>query len=463
MSSTACPLTRLYSIEPGDSMIRRSLAAPSLVALTVAISACAASKSADPLSPTVAGPIPGVNITAPTPVDPQTGTKIPIDKQPLTLTVQNAATSGVRPLTYVFEVATDTDFTNKVYSRDAVAPGDNGRTALRLPDPLATGRSYYWRSRAQDGANTGPYSSASNFNVFTPIVIDAPLLVAPINNVKTENTHPRFQFVNAPRSGPIGPITYVVEIADSDSFANKLAIWTVAEQPNQTSLDSPQGLADGSQYFWHARAYEPTTIGPWSATQAFQTPAPIAPPPGPLPGPPPPSGPVPNDAINLGQARVYNSPPDIASWAVTSKITSLSMSSAGLSLEFTTKQSWPDVVPPGFTGPLQYTVWAVVNVNGQWNTSGFIQMWRGRESTGAPILSDFARNWAYDGRWGPMAGYQPHVGEQMGFFVSAGNARGESGVSSVRERSNVVIVALPPGDNGVFTFSLSRLPFFPRR
>ena len=115
------------------------------------------------------------------------------------------------------------------------------------------------------------------------------------------------------------------------------------------------------------------------------------------------------------------------------------------------------MIPPGFSGPLQYTVWAVVNVGGRWNTSGFIQMWRGRPSTGAPILSEFARNWAYDSRWGPMAGYQPHAGEQMGFFLSAGNARGQTDVSSVRERTNVVSVALPPGDNGSFTFSFGRI------
>jgi hypothetical protein len=194
----------------------------------------------------------------------------------------------------------------------------------------------------------------------------------------------------------------------------------------------------------------------------FQTPTPVvvAPPP-PTPGP---SGPAPNDALNLGSAGVYNSPRDIASWPATAAITRLDMSpSGGLNVEFTTKQSWPDVVPPGFTGPLQYTVWAVVNIGGQWSTSGFIQMWRGRESTGAPILQEFAINWAYDARWGPMKGYQPHPGEQMGFFVSAGNARGETGVSSVRERSNVVVVALPAGDSGSFTFSLARtLGFFKR-
>jgi hypothetical protein len=83
-------------------------------------------------------------------------------------------------------------------------------------------------------------------------------------------------------------------------------------------------------------------------------------------------------------------------------------------------------------------------------------MWRGRGSTGAPILAEFARNWAYDARWGPIAGYQPHAGELMGFFLSAGNARGVTTVTSLRERTNVVVVPLPPGDNGSFAFSLAR-------
>ena len=410
----------------------------------VTLTACA-EKSSNPLSPTVAGPIPGVNITAPTPVQPGNGTRISVNQQPVTLMVNNATTSGVRPLSYTFEVATDVTFTNKVLLRENIVPGD-GKTSLRLSDALAAGRDYYWHARAEDGANTGPFSTAASFNVFVPVVIEAPVLVAPVNNVTVDNVRPRFTMNNAARTGPAGAIAYLIELADSDTFANKATL-TVAEQPNQTSADAPQDLPYSKQLFWHARAYDPENIGPWSPTQTFQTPAPA------VVAPSPPTGPAPNDAIALSQAAVYNSPADIANWAVTSKITSVSMSgSSGLSFEFTTKQSWPDVTPPGFSGPLQYTVWAVVNINGRWYTSGFIQMWRGRASTGAPILSDFASNWAYDSRWGPMAGYQPHAGEQMGFFVSAGNARGVGGVSSVRERSNVVIVSLPAGDNGYFPF-----------
>jgi hypothetical protein len=241
---------------------------------------CEAVKSADPLSPSVAGPIAGVNITAPKPLEPN-GSKVENDKQPVTLVVENASTSGQRPLSYVFEVASDAGFTTKVFSRNGIAPGDGGRTSMRLPDPLQSGRTYYWRARAEDGANTGPFSGAANFDVFTPIVIDQPGLIAPINVIQTENLHPTFQWNNAPRSGPAGPISYVIELSDTDSFANKLAVWTVGEQPNQTSLNSPQDLAFGKIYFWHTRGYEATTTGPWSATQAFQTPPPPPPPPAP--------------------------------------------------------------------------------------------------------------------------------------------------------------------------------------
>ena len=78
-------------------------------------------------------------------------------------------------------------------------------------------------------------------------------------------------------------------------------------------------------------------------------------------------------------------------------------------------------------------------------------MWKGRPNTGAPILTEFATNWAYDARWGPMAGHQPQVGEQMGFFLSAGAARGYGVPTSVRERSNVVIISLPAGDSALGT------------
>src|SRR5215470_16702082 len=125
-------------------MIKKPAYAVLVAVVVLAASACEATKSSNPLSPAVAGPIPGVEITAPKALEPPSGMKIAVDKQPVTLLIENSSSSGVRPLSYVFEIATDANFTNRVFMRDKITPGDGGRTSLRLPDPLATGRTYFW-------------------------------------------------------------------------------------------------------------------------------------------------------------------------------------------------------------------------------------------------------------------------------------------------------------------------------
>jgi hypothetical protein len=275
-----------------------------LVASTLA---CEVSKSENPLSPSVAGPIPGVGISAPSPLEPRDGINISVEQQPVTLTLENASTNGVRPLSYIFEVATDVDFSNKVFVREGVGNGDGGRTALRLPDPLATARTYYWRARAGDGANTGPFSGPAHFNIFTPIVIDRPTPRSPVNNVRISSLQPQFSIGNAPRSGPVGAISYELELADGDSFGNKISVWTFAEQPGQTNFNAPHGLVHNKQYFWHVRAYDGKAVGPWSDTQVFLTPIPPPPPPQ-TPTPPSSPGaacgpPYPNQPFGIVQCR----------------------------------------------------------------------------------------------------------------------------------------------------------------
>ena len=48
-------------------------------------------------------------------------------------------------------------------------------------------------------------------------------------------------------------------------------MWTVAEQAGQTSFDTPSDFAFSKFLFWHARAFDPTTNGPWSEIRSFQT------------------------------------------------------------------------------------------------------------------------------------------------------------------------------------------------
>jgi hypothetical protein len=416
-------------------MFRSVLTGFGLCAAALSLTACQVSKSSNPLSPTVAGPIPGVNITAPKPVDPTVGSQIAVNSQPVTLTVENASSSGPRPLNYLFEVATDASFNNKVFTRDSIPPGDSGRTALKLPDALATGRTYYWRARAQDGANTGAYSAAVNFNVFTPIQIGPPAPVLPAAGGIANALRAGFLIGNAFRSGPVGAITYQIEVATTDSFANKIT-WTTAEQTNQTNFVSPQDLAPSTVYFWHVRAADPTTIGPWCATQTFSTPAMAA-----APTPPPTTGGGSSkDGFDMRTAAIWDNPQDLGSWPATATITSIQFTPSAFLVDFDKRTGggrWPDV--PFGTGNLEYTLGMCVNISGQWNCSATVQFWFGRDLAASGRPNEIAINWWYDRRWGNLMGYQPAMGETVGIFVAAGNLR-DSGTVITKERSNVVLM-----------------------
>lgn len=252
------------------------------------MAACAVEKSTTPLAPTVAGPIAGVSITAPKALEPASGAQIPGDKQPLTLLLENASSSGQRPISYTFEVATEPGFSNRVFAQDNVPPGDNGRTSLRLPANLAMGKVYFWRAKALDGANESPYSSAADFNIYTPVAFDRPGLVSPINNANVSSQRPIFAFTNAPRQGTPLTVSYVIEIGTDGTFSRPVAVWQFDEAPGpQQTFPSAADLPGGVQLFWHARAFESPVIGPWSDTQPFRTPAPPQPTPAPGPGPAP--------------------------------------------------------------------------------------------------------------------------------------------------------------------------------
>jgi hypothetical protein len=252
-------------------MNRRSLfTAGAAAALAATFAACAAEKSSNPLTPTLQGPIPGVNISAPAPVAPVNGQRMRSDQQPLTLTVANASTSSVRPLGYVFEVAADAGFTTMVYTSGRVGAGDNGQTTLRLPDALAADRPYHWRARGDDGANTGPNSEAANFNVFTPVVFQPPTPLEPVNDNTVQSLRPKFSFKNAERTGSPDVVQYTVEVSDSGNFAVSVSA-VVPETPDRTSITPPQDLPLNKKLYWHVRAFDSIMTGPWSPTATFNT------------------------------------------------------------------------------------------------------------------------------------------------------------------------------------------------
>lgn len=165
------------------------------------------------------------------------------------------------------------------------------------------------------------------------------------------------------------------------------------------------------------------------------------------------------DLIDLATVRVLNSP-DIHAWPATTDITRLELRPTGVHVEFTKRDGpdrWPDVPfgDPAQHGSLQFTLWIVLQIGFQWFAAGCIDFWFGLDESGGPV-TDYAANWYYDaGRWAPMTGHQPAVGERVGFLITSGDARHGDDAVGLHERSQIVAIAFPDAAGDVFTFDAS--------
>ena len=165
----------------------------------------------------------------------------------------------MRPLYYTFEVASDTEFQTKMFARSQVPPGGDGRTAVQV-DRLELGRTYYWRARAEDGANAGPYASAQ-FQLLPRAVISAPPQIAPINNEKVGTRQPTMFAGRAERNEAVGGLVYEFQIATDSAFSQMAAAALADETGGQTTYTPGHQLAANTQHFWRVRAaWFPATL-----------------------------------------------------------------------------------------------------------------------------------------------------------------------------------------------------------
>jgi len=164
------------------------------------------------------------------------------------------------------------------------------------------------------------------------------------------------------------------------------------------------------------------------------------------------------DMIDLAQAKIVSSP-DVRRWPMTAAITSLSFGEQGQTrVEFTKRHGpnrWPDVIPPEFDGPIQFTLWLFLKMNGTWTGAGFQEFWNDRSGTGDPgdpdVPSVYDKHWYYGNGWNPMQQHGPIApGESIAFMVTSGDARLSKGPYGPSERSDVVVI--PATDFGAFTF-----------
>lgn len=178
------------------------------------------------------------------------------------------------------------------------------------------------------------------------------------------------------------------------------------------------------------------------------------------------------DAIPRTQLLAVGPGSQSMDFPVTTAITRVTFNAGSMEVEFTKKDSWPSGVTPGFDGPLQYSIGFVLKVNDFWYASAPIENWHGRSGSTGPVqdqsvtnpanpacMGQFQCNIFYDGRWDPLQTRRPSPGESIGVYVVSGDARNDTFVTGVRERSNIVLVQLPaPGQTAVFDFDGGVVP-----
>lgn len=260
---------------------------PVAIALTLLLagSGCARTKSSTPLSPSIAGPLDFVTLVAPRPLEPVAGQQVQDSDQPIGLVIENAQSNSPRPFTMTVQISADAAFGTVLFAQTGIQPATDGRTLLRLPSRLQPGHRYFWRTRADDGANTSGWSDPLAFDVLQPIVIGTPTPLSPVANALAPNLTPALTVSNASTSGPVGTIAYHFQASTEQTFATLAANGLTLPGAGQTTFVTP-ALAANTTYYWRARLTDGSHEGDWSSTAVFRTPGGSA-----APAPPPPSGP----------------------------------------------------------------------------------------------------------------------------------------------------------------------------
>lgn len=245
-----------------------------IAASVAALLGCSVEKSRNPLSPSIAGPIEGVSISAPKPVMLDAGL-IRVTDQPITLQFNAATSDSERPFWYEIEVSTSDRFDSLVHEARDVQPSGDATESYRIP-VLDAERQYFWRVRALDGANTGPYSEEAAFEVYTPVTVGRPELVSPVGDTQVAGLSATLAVRNARVTGPARNVRYVFEWGTDASLSQGVGTATAPAGDANTST-TIRDLAYETRYYWRSRALadgrEPDPImGAWSQTASFMTP-----------------------------------------------------------------------------------------------------------------------------------------------------------------------------------------------
>jgi hypothetical protein len=175
--------------------------------------------------------------------------------------------------------------------------------------------------------------------------------------------------------------------------------------------------------------------------------APPTPEPGPDPTPPPSTG---ADAIDLSTAIVASGDcPPVAHLPILASMASITLTEAdqGFAMNFPGRDTWPGVIPPGWDGAINHTLWIAERIGGTWYVLPIKEGLHDYLTLG-PILNpgQIPDNLTYFAQ-APMYGYQPTPREQVGFFATTGDTRRMNLQPAIGAgRTNVVLVPFAAGE-----------------
>lgn len=251
----------------------------SLVLLGAVAAGCEATKSETPTSPNVAGPIAGVGITAPALRSPINGAEV-VNTDPLRLVFGNAITNGVRPLYYFVEIAVDKEFNQRAYLNPKVLPFEGEQTSLVVDAKLDPEKTYYWRVRADDGANSSEFSAVAHFDMVVPVRIGIPEAVSPSGGQTVSSRTPELRVNNGTVQGRAGEVRYFFVVSTDQAFSSLAWVGSTPRSAGGSTSITTGQLPANTLLFWRAYGSDGVTGSDYSVVHSFRTPAAPAPPPG---------------------------------------------------------------------------------------------------------------------------------------------------------------------------------------
>jgi hypothetical protein len=185
-----------------------------------------------------------------------------------TLVVDNAVSLQSVPLSYRFEVYSDAGLSNLVSQMPAAAAGIN-TTAWQVDLNLNNNAQYWWRCRATDGTNIGPWMATATFfineinNPPWPVV----QVVSPSWVLANTNAALTWYPTTDPDAGD-SILAYQLQVDDQSDFSSPIiddanivisgenlpAYWTISLPLG--SFTNAARLSPGTVYYWRVRAQD---------------------------------------------------------------------------------------------------------------------------------------------------------------------------------------------------------------